>query len=183
MAEESRPIFHDPAGNRWRFFARIGVVVGVYTSIVGVLVCLTVLLLPATNAVPTYQKQQLKAFLLRHTQQKAKDKAHEPVKQIKTIAENKRNERLKHLQERDKKPLSEVYGFYANWDANSYDSLWQHIDGITYIVPTWLKLNGNDKPHVMADELNPQAVDLHDQDVLTLSTTLSTKLPGCRSCR
>jgi len=166
MSEQHRPIFHDPDGRRWRKMRRLGVLLSIYGSLVGIFVCISVLLFPATPLGALY-KRDLRAFLGRpESRQTAMRKylAWHSLEEL-TRKEAWEVELLRRKAgEENPYPLQEVTAFYANWDPNSYGSLWRHIDALTAVMPTWLTLSDDDA--LFQDSFSPAT---RDPQVLTLA--------------
>ncbi len=135
-------VFYDPKGKRWSVVKRLGLAVGLLASLAGVVLCITVLLLPVApgNILDAYhfhpfnlqrpsRVEAAQAFMA----QRLRDRL---LKRIRV--ESTPKYRAAHTANG---ALDTVIGFYVNWEPNSYTSLQAHADDLTYLMPEWYGLS------------------------------------------
>ncbi|HEY3418039.1 MAG TPA: glycosyl hydrolase family 18 protein, partial [Armatimonadota bacterium] len=162
---ENSPIFHDPAGKRWPIFKRIGIYTALCCSVLGALLCVTILFLPTSRLAGAYRDdlttftikpsraEAVGQYLLKHSPDKLK--AH---MQAKRATRDIRRQRKQHIRA-DGKPNQTVIGFYVNWDSNSFNSFRDHIDALTYVMPEWLSLPTTNDEHPFIDRFSARTRD------------------------
>jgi len=161
----SKPVFHDPQGKRWKFFTRAGVIIMLLTSLIGAVLAITVVF--AKFAQPNSLIAETHAFAIKRLMKSE-------FMQI-AIATRERKRLYQHIEEEhkrlDNQPNSKknsvnstVVGFYVNWEPNSYESLRDHIDALSYVMPEWLGITTDNQGYTSF--FSPQT---HDPDVIKLA--------------
>jgi len=139
-----RHIFFDPSGRRWPAFKRLLMSLALLTSILGAVLCVTVLLLPASPAAGIY-RDAIKSFILKRDTRTEATRAYLAAqakqKLLRKIAgEGTSPARRGHVAAPGHAYTTTV-GFYVNWDPNSFNSFRAHLDALSYVMPEWLSLS------------------------------------------
>lgn len=147
MMRSEHPIFFDKSGNRWKKFLRIATAIAFLLSVAGAVLSFSMLALPLSplaarypavrNLVPRFESHE--SAKMRHIASKTKDKLIDEIRSENTPLKKKMHARSAG------EPYSTVIGFYVGWEPSSYESVRQHIDSLTYIMPEWLYLKGDGK--------------------------------------
>jgi cellulose synthase/poly-beta-1,6-N-acetylglucosamine synthase-like glycosyltransferase/peptidoglycan/xylan/chitin deacetylase (PgdA/CDA1 family)/spore germination protein YaaH len=141
-------VFHDPHGRRWPRLRRILVLLGIAVFL-GIVLFVQALFVSPQLRIPASVRKlkgQLKALQQQQAAQHrtAAEKTEEQswLKFYpRTAAGQERIAKLRELIRPKPEKFSEIrLGFYANWDANSYDSLEKHADELTHVCPDWMSL-------------------------------------------
>lgn len=144
LVPERQSIFRDPAGKRWKVIQSIGITVALITSVLGVMLYFTILLLPVSPMANAY-RNQLQSFPLHaESKEEAARKYFNARLALRHRAGNMK--RIKSRLANEGQVNHTVIGFYVNWDPNSFTSFRQHVDALTYVMPEWLSLSTTD-PH------------------------------------
>lgn len=138
----NRYIFHDPLGRRWPWVKRLGVLLVLITSVLGMLLSATVLLLPHASS-RGWPDDSFSSFLVPRLSHEESLRAYIAERQHKALLANilaeAHRKRAKHAG--GTAPYSTVIGFYVNWEPNSFVSFSQHVDALSYVMPEWLSLS------------------------------------------
>jgi len=163
---ERNHVFHDPAGERWRFVRRLTLACAVIVTSVIAIFILSVLvnpLLPAINlrpikALPHRSDTQLqtpKLIVTRQAQRARKVELAFEQETLRRAARDKRKARL-HKPTAANQPL--YIGFYVNWDDSSYQSLKRNVDKLDWVIPEWLHLQEGNEP--LKQDISVHALNL-----------------------
>ncbi|HEX2950907.1 MAG TPA: glycosyltransferase, partial [Armatimonadota bacterium] len=160
--DQSPHIFHDPHGKRWKKVKRFGGSLLFVSSIIGALLCITVILLPMLPSMGVFDDRQY--FATPHEtkseviQRMLARRAHAALlKRIRAEASSIRQKQRHH------NDTGIVAGFYVNWEPNSFESLRRHIDALSYVMPEWLSITPDDtyiKSFFAKDTQDPQVIEL-----------------------
>src|SRR5215208_3101794 len=174
------PVFHDPAGLRWRRVRRTGRSLAVAASLLGGVLVLSVLvnpLLPRLNlkaAKSLPQAADIKPkpppLVVTRGQQKARRAARELRRELRLsgFVPGRRPSQMKAAPP-DVSPSAApaagvgatrplAIGFYVNWDDSSYASLKRNLSELDWVVPEWVRLA--EGPDPLALDIDPRALDL-----------------------
>jgi len=149
IAENTPPfVFHDPQGRRWPRLRRTLVLLGIVVFLGIVLFVQALFISPQLRLPASVRKlkgqlkamQQQQASLPQSAAQKAEDQSWQKFYSQSTAGQE-RIAKLRELIHPKPEKFSEIrLGFYANWDANSYNSLELHADELTHVCPDWMTL-------------------------------------------
>jgi cellulose synthase/poly-beta-1,6-N-acetylglucosamine synthase-like glycosyltransferase/peptidoglycan/xylan/chitin deacetylase (PgdA/CDA1 family) len=174
------PVFHDPAGRRWRHVRRTGRSLAVAASLLGGILVLSVIVNPflprlnlrAAKVLPRAAdiKPTPPPLVVTRSQQKALRAAHELQRELQSarLVPGRRPSQMKVAPPAVSpnaappqgvpatKPLA--IGFYVNWDDSSYASLKRNLSELDWVVPEWVRLGEGGDP--LAIDVDPRALDL-----------------------
>ena len=143
MLATERSIFYDPAGKRWPFFKRLLLLLVGITSVLGAVLCGTILLLPVSPVTAIY-RDAIKSFIVKPDAKREAARlflaARSRRRLLSGIAAEQFTTRT-HASLTTAAPIT--VGFYVNWDPNSFNSLRAHIDALSYVMPEWLSLGSS----------------------------------------
>jgi len=169
MANESH-VFHDPAGKRWSLFTRVWITLALLFSVAGVLLCVTILLLPAAHAniLGTYKFQPFNFHRTKKAQAEQLFQAERSRARLMADIAKEDKHRIRHSRG-SAQAYDTVIGFYVNWEPNSFTSLRQHIDNLTYVMPEWLSLTNDN--NLFSDSFIQPSSDTtsHDSEMVALA--------------
>jgi cellulose synthase/poly-beta-1,6-N-acetylglucosamine synthase-like glycosyltransferase/peptidoglycan/xylan/chitin deacetylase (PgdA/CDA1 family) len=175
------PVFHDPAGRRWRRVRRAWQSLAVAATLLGGILVLSVLVNPllprldlkAAASLPRAADIKLKPTPLVATrgQQRARRAAHERRREIRLsgTAAGRRPPQVKAPPPPGARPSTPqaasgsaarplAVGFYVNWDDSSYASLKRNLSELDWVVPEWVRLT--EGPDPLAVDIDTRALDL-----------------------
>ena len=109
-------------------------------SILGALFCFTIIVLPAARfdwKTPSYSK-----LIIPHIESREEAARRFLAKKTRDELMQRIESEAKHRTKRttSNAPYSTTIGFYVNWNEASYNSLRDHINHLTYIMPEWYYL-------------------------------------------
>jgi len=140
-------VFHDPHGRRWPRLRRLLVMLGVVIFLALVLFVQALFVRPQLRLPASVRKLkgQLRALQAQEAQQQSAAAKATDQSWLKfyprTQAGQDRIAKLREMIHPKPEKFSEIrLGFYANWDANSYNSLEAHADQLTHVCPEWMTL-------------------------------------------
>jgi cellulose synthase/poly-beta-1,6-N-acetylglucosamine synthase-like glycosyltransferase/spore germination protein YaaH/peptidoglycan/xylan/chitin deacetylase (PgdA/CDA1 family) len=123
-----RFVFHDPSGRRAR---RAGLLGGLFLSFLAAIVAGFLATLALAPSLPIIQLQDPRVLQALHQETAKRVKGRPPwrlMRRPKTPGSNKAV-----------KPLS--IGFYVSWDADSRQSLKEHINSLDVVAPQWIAVS------------------------------------------
>jgi cellulose synthase/poly-beta-1,6-N-acetylglucosamine synthase-like glycosyltransferase/peptidoglycan/xylan/chitin deacetylase (PgdA/CDA1 family)/spore germination protein YaaH len=144
---ERLPIFYDPKQRRWRRIRLGGIIVGLTTLALVVVLAASVSLSPRLRDLDFSQRLPATALFqlptLVHT---SREKIDEEVKReaARQRADYQKAESGRKLAQAQSSALQfaapVVVGFFVNWDGASFSSLKEHLSQIDILMPEWLHL-------------------------------------------
>ena len=146
IAENTPPfVFHDPKGRRWPRLRRLLVMLGILMFLAVVLFVQALLVRPQLRLPASVRrlKGQLRALQQEEALHPMMKTSEESWLKFypKTAAGQERIAKLREMIHPKPEKFSEIrLGFYASWDANSYDSLEKHADQLTHVCPEWMEI-------------------------------------------
>ncbi len=141
MTQPGPHIFYDRRGTRWTRVKRAAGLALLVTSVLGTLLGVTLVLLPALPA------GLLAGDTYFHPKVEPRERAEQGRLAAQARTQLQEDIRKEHGRRHpaSKKPYSTVIGFYVNWEPNSFNSLREHADALTYLMPEWLSLTPDAK--------------------------------------
>src|SRR2546423_9370454 len=127
----------DPHGKRWPRLRRVLVLGGILVFVGIVLFVQALFVRPELQLPASVRKLkgQFRALQQSPAPPSPKDTKFPPRP---SAAEQERLAKLREQLRGKPKKFSEIHaGFYASWDANSYESLEQHANQLTHVCPEW----------------------------------------------
>jgi cellulose synthase/poly-beta-1,6-N-acetylglucosamine synthase-like glycosyltransferase/peptidoglycan/xylan/chitin deacetylase (PgdA/CDA1 family)/spore germination protein YaaH len=176
-----KPIFFDPTGKRGKLLLRLSWAVGTVAAIVMVLFGATLAIAHRPGLAPdSTLKTSIRCawaptcspihpLTTANTPGADPELLRSPNRLAADLRDKERALRAKHseLEAAQRRPLPPdladpaeralSIGFYANWDDNSYPALKRALPHLDWVIPDWLKLEGDDmalKPDVDVKVLN-----------------------------
>ncbi|HET7113125.1 MAG TPA: glycosyltransferase [Pyrinomonadaceae bacterium] len=174
MSPSDSPVFHDPAGRRWRRVRRVWLATSIIATALAAIFIASVL---ANPVLPSLNLRQLAA--LPHTAnlkpkrpdlpanpterkaRKAQAELQQALANTKYVVPGKRRLHVPLVPPPPTSPAPIVpatrplsVGFFINWDESSYESLKRNLDHLDWVVPAWSYLQ------TAPEDGNPLATDI-----------------------
>src|ERR687888_2501892 len=140
------PVFIDKSGRRWQRIRRAAVVLGVFTTIIGLTLGLSLLFapnIPALNPQSLTRKPVVR--LSERARLLARRRFQQALMTTKRVPPARHVNRIPSIPANGEKnppqgaPL--IGGFYVNWDDNSYASLDANLKQLDVVVLEWAFVN------------------------------------------
>ena len=170
------PVFHDPAGRRWRRVRRLWLAVSVIATGLAVIFIVSVF---ANPVLPGFNLKELKpkapkipANPIERKAQKAQADLQRALAKTKYVPPGRRRSHIAVVPPPltvpapvapTTRPLS--VGFFVNWDESSYESLKRNMDHLDWVIGEWSHLR--DGP----DGSNPLVTDVYVPAVNSIRLT------------
>jgi len=175
MPPADKHVFYDPAGKRWPVVKRIGIILTLITSMLAMVLCITIMLLPVSTL-----HDGFRPFMWKRPSHADAERAYLASLTRKQLLQHIDADKgmRKHPHAQPAKTYDTTIGFYVNWNPNSFTSLRQHIDALTYIMPEWLSLStGADTYHSQfsSETRDPEVVTLAQQHDVAIIPILNNE--------
>lgn len=157
-------VFYDPTGKRAKRLRYLGLIVGLLSAVLVVVLCSTIVLLP-TIPLPSVYKNRLTNISLTHESRENAAQHFVMTRTLTKLRQQIEREKLARNPQWSPASSSTVIGFYVNWEPGSYSSLARHIDALTYVMPEWLSISQGAQSYV-----SRYLASSHDPDVVTLAS-------------
>ncbi len=172
-SHDHAPVFIDQSGKRWRRVRRVAVVVGIATTLLGLVLAVSILappLLPelhplqaATLHKPVTTKEQRERNLWKRRLAEAVSHYFNPPR-----ARHPENIRIRPVASTKPMPRGKpvIAGFYVNWDDNSFASLQRNLRKMDWVVLEWAVVApGGDSLQISIDPRVIQLMRITPRDV------------------
>ncbi len=155
MTHIRKPIFFDHSGKRWRRILAFATGVALAISILGALFSFSLIALPL-SPLPLSQKEYVRRLVPKfesHEEAAQRFIASKTSQTLKSVIAREHMPQPKLHPRSPGAPLSTVIGYYVTWDPQSFASLHDHIDALSYVMPEWFFLKDGVK-HLKEGELS-----------------------------